>query len=1089
MTNFAMHADFLPSLRSLAQKGGPGKRAADLALKTWERSQKIAATFDQVFEGISLTNHGENRIVNCRKFDLSGFSRLVTAYSKNICVFLYIGDHSSVDDWLNKNRGLDIIGRSDGKQIRLAPVYVSDTNNDEIGLIESSIDLQSNGPIIFQLEKNDRDDLLAGLSSEAVLAIESIEAITSEDEILQSILIMEPGIQMDAIFDVLLMLRASDKVKAKNRIDQFTGAATRLAEIPEKSLNDVVSSESIVMVQDVDPVLFQHFVKTANFKQWMLYLHPAQRVIVDRNFDGSARLAGVSGSGKTCVVVHRAVRLARADKSKSVLVITLNDALAKLINDLVVAQCGDLRPSNIQIKSIFQLCEELLSKFEPGKQDYYKRRTTVRNEFASSEHIDEIWREYFHCEANNRAADAMLDVIKTLAVRGVSSQDYIRQELDYLRSAFSQDKRAQYLKMDRSGRVIPLMEQFRVSIIEGLNGWERKMEAVGAVDDIGIVTALYKHVKLLSPKFHHTLVDEVQDLGTLELEIIRKLTFTGKDDLFLCGDAAQSVQTKHADFKSAGILIPTRSSISLKQNYRNSSQILSAAYDVLTKAFEKIPSGTVDMEILLPEYANFTSPNPALLKANSFKEELSLALAYVDEILPAGDEKKACIALCGFTQKSVEELSKSLSLPVLSDTSDISSGHLFLSDLEQTKGFEFDLMIILNCSSGVVPHPQLPEEEWFRDLSKLYVALTRAKTELVVSYSIQHSVFLNESLAKFNAGTWADYGLISKDINAISIPEPALEKVGDSSKWAVIGKDFLKLRDAIGMSTSAQDAILQRVTGRERTEGRSSGRRKQLEWRTFNDFMQSMQNKQNSISVVSTEVLEELNSKFSDAIKKPIQNEIVQRPQVKQPPVVASNPKEINSNSEQISGALKLFLPPKTADFSPMTHSAYMIACLLAAQDAIDVNELAVGKEMSSEVLHFLLNTPPIRFWIDHGWMRTHKKTPSIYFLTKSGVDECKSRLVTSIGKKSSRSGNGLTKQQIESFRQVILNGPNSKDVSQGHKYIERTFRFNLEHDQEQLLEQQRHQVMTQSQRNSDSKFNERAIAYWKNKWEEKKDS
>lgn len=1089
MTNFAMHADFLPSLRSLAQKGGPGKRAADLALKAWERSQKVTATFDQVFEGIALTNHGENRIVNCRKFDLSGFSRLVTAYSKNICVFLYIGDHSSVDDWLNKNRGLDIIGRSDGKQIRLAPVYVSDTNNDEIGLIESSIDLQSNGPIIFQLEKNDRENLLAGLSSKALLAIESIEAITSEDEILQSLLVMEPGIQTDAIFDVLLMLRASDKVKAKNRIDQFSGAATRLSEIPEKSLNNVVSSESIVMVQDVDPVLFQHFVKTANFKQWMLYLHPAQRVIVDRNFESSSRLAGVSGSGKTCVVVHRAVRLARADKSKSVLVITLNDALAKLINDLVVAQCGDLRPSNIQIKSIFQLCEELLSKFEPGKQDYYKRRTTVRNEFASSEHIDEIWREYFHCEANNRAADAMLDVVKTLAVRGVSAQDYIRQELDYVRSAFSQDKRAQYLKMVRSGRVIPLMEQYRVSIIEGLNGWERKMEAVGAVDDIGIVTALYKHIKLLSPKFHHTLVDEVQDLGTLELEIIRKLTFTGKDDLFLCGDAAQSVQTKHADFKSAGIFIPTKNSISLKQNYRNSCQILSAAYDVLTRSFEKIPSGTVDIEILFPEYANFTSPNPALLKANSFKEELSLALAYVEEILPVAEGKKACIALCGFTQKSVEELAKNLSIPVLSDTSDISSGHLFLSDLEQTKGFEFDLMIILNCSSGVVPHPQLPEEEWFRDLSKLYVALTRAKTELVVSYSNQHSVFLNESLAKFNAGPWTDYGLVPKDINSIVIPEPALEKVGDSSKWAVIGKDFLKLRDAIGMSTSSQDAVLQRVTGRERTEGRASGRRKQLEWRTFIDFMLSMQDRQNSISIISAEVLEELNSKFGDVIKRHIHNEINQRPSTNQPPSVTSVSKEKNSNSVQIIGAFKVFRPTKIEDFSANTHSAYMIACFLAAQNATEVSQLAVGKEMSSDVLLFLLNTPPVKFWIEHGWMRTHKKTPSIYFLTKSGVDECRSRLVTSLGKNSSRSGNGLTKERIESFRQVILNGPNSKEVSQGHKYIERIFRVNPEQAAEQLLEQQRIQAMIESQRNSDSKFNERAIAYWKNKWDEKKDS
>ena len=71
----------------------------------------------------------------------------------------------------------------------------------------------------------------------------------------------------------------------------------------------------------------------------------------------------------------------------------------------------------------------------------------------------------------------------------------------------------------------------------------------------------------------------------------------------------------------------------------------------------------------------------------------------------------------------------------------------------------------------------------------------------------------------------------------------------------------------------------------------------------------------------------------------------------------------------------------------------------------------------------------------------------------------------------------------------MILTGPNSKEVSQGHKYIERIFRVNPEQVAEQLLEQQRIQSMIESQRSSDSKFNERAIAYWKNKWDEKKDS
>lgn len=1039
VTEFAMHADFLASLRVLAQKGGPGKRASDTAFKAWERAQKPNATFDDVFKGIPLTNHGENRISNCRKFDLSGFARLVTAYSNNVCVFLYIGDHATVDAWLDKNRGMDIIARSDGKKIRLAPVFVSDPNNEHVGIIDSSIDLQSNGPVIALLDKSDKDILLAELTPKDVAVIETIEAITSEDEILHSMQQLPVGEQTDAILDVLLMLRASDKVKAKNRIDQFSGVAKRLSEVSDQAVIEVASSESIVLAEDVDPVLFQHFVRTANFKQWMLYLHPAQRSIVEQSFDGSARLAGVSGSGKTCVVVHRAVRLARADATKSVLIITLNDALSKLISDLVVAQCGDLQPKNIQIKSIFQLCVEHLTQLEPDKRDYYTRRTTVKNQFASSEHIDEIWREFFHCEANNRSADVMMDLVKTLAVRGICSQDYIRQELDYVRSAFSESNRPNYLDMERTGRVVPLTKPYRKSILAGLDGWENKMSAVGAVDDLGIVTALHKHIKKLKPHFHHTLVDEVQDLGTLELEIIRKLTFTGADDLFLCGDAAQSVQTKHADFKTAGIGISSKNSISLKQNYRNSSQILSAAYDVLTKSFEKIPSGTVDIEILPPEYANFSSPNPALLKANSIKEELGLALAYVDEVTPKNSGKKACISLCGFTQKAVEEIARDLSLPVLSDTSDISNEHIFLSDLEQTKGFEFDLMVVLNCSNGVVPHPQLPEEEWFRDLSKLYVALTRAKSELVVSYSGEHCVFLNESLDRFNVGTWHEYGLTPKVLKDLVIPEPALEKVGDPNKWDVVGNDFLKLRDAIGLSPSVQDAILQCATGRERVESRAGGKRKQLEWKTFKDFMSAIQNPQNAVSVISREALKVLNDRYGAYVKpqRAAVPSIVAKTQPLMAKVIAPQ-----KTAVQESGGFTLYKHPKSANFKNDTHSAYMLAVFLVAQKVTNVGQLEFGKSMSADVINFLLSQRPIDVWIQHKWLRPHKTSASHLVLTRQGVDECLARVIDFNNKNRASSPNlRVTKDRVEAFRLTILNGPGDVAMSQGHTYLEKTFK------------------------------------------------
>ena len=67
----------------------------------------------------------------------------------------------------------------------------------------------------------------------------------------------------------------------------------------------------------------------------------------------------------------------------------------------------------------------------------------------------------------------------------------------------------------------------------GLDGWERKMGVVGAIDDLGVTDALYKHLASLNADFDHVLVDEVQqDLGTLELRIIRAPTKPGPNDLF-----------------------------------------------------------------------------------------------------------------------------------------------------------------------------------------------------------------------------------------------------------------------------------------------------------------------------------------------------------------------------------------------------------------------------------------------------------------------------------------------------------------------------------------------------------------------------
>ena len=64
------------------------------------------------------------------------------------------------------------------------------------------------------------------------------------------------------------------------------------------------------------------------WEKWTVFLHPAQRQLVEREYNGPARVSGSAGTGKTIVALHRAVHLARAHPESRVLLATFSDALA-----------------------------------------------------------------------------------------------------------------------------------------------------------------------------------------------------------------------------------------------------------------------------------------------------------------------------------------------------------------------------------------------------------------------------------------------------------------------------------------------------------------------------------------------------------------------------------------------------------------------------------------------------------------------------------------------------------------------------------------------------------------------------------------
>lgn len=109
MTQYQAHADFMPSLHNFYLKNGNYRKAANKVLAAWAKSQNQHIFTDpQVFQGFNLTNHGENRIQYCCKYDLYDASRLVTQQHAEVCTFLFVGTHQEVEEWLNKNRGFSL---------------------------------------------------------------------------------------------------------------------------------------------------------------------------------------------------------------------------------------------------------------------------------------------------------------------------------------------------------------------------------------------------------------------------------------------------------------------------------------------------------------------------------------------------------------------------------------------------------------------------------------------------------------------------------------------------------------------------------------------------------------------------------------------------------------------------------------------------------------------------------------------------------------------------------------------------------------------------------------------------------------------
>jgi superfamily I DNA/RNA helicase len=188
-----------------------------------------------------------------------------------------------------------------------------------------------------------------------------------------------------------------------------------------------VNSDVVINLRDLDDDELSRALGSAAFHDWMLFLHPDQRAVSEVDIDGIALLRGVSGSGKTCVLVHRANYLAKKYPSEHILILTLNPALATLLADLVKNLCTESVGSRIFVRHVDDMCREILAYFEP-------QLTLPHHGGDYWGDLDANWKAFFQ---SSDQQNLLRPIVESLEKRsGLDAERYVRDEFVWVRSAF-----------------------------------------------------------------------------------------------------------------------------------------------------------------------------------------------------------------------------------------------------------------------------------------------------------------------------------------------------------------------------------------------------------------------------------------------------------------------------------------------------------------------------------------------------------------------------------------------------------------------------------------------------------------------------
>lgn len=713
------------------------------------RAAMSEASTEGQIKSLNRTKHGETRLPNVEKYDLGDGMRLVVQLvdgTKKTRVFMFLGNHDDAQRWLDTHKNYRWVRRRGDRELDFVMVTpgTTDVPADRLNFQASEEDRQK--PLLHRL--TDADWKKLALNPQALEFVNGVDADLFEisgDAILEKMEEVIGWEKATLIFDLMWHSNMQEWTQLRQRVALMHEQAEVVSqEDAAIAMQAPQNSETFITFDDTG--LLAEVLSRGTIAGWMLFLHPEQKQVSERELRGPARLRGVSGSGKTCVLVHRARGLAKKYR-QPILLVTLTESMRKLLERLVEDLCG-VEKQFIQVKTMSMLAKDLLA--ETGRRGNF---ISLKAQTAAIDAAVLIAEDVIRVHP-----DFARSALRLMTPAGRSN--FIRSEISYVRGRLVGSRLFEYLDprlFQRHGRGAPLSQLDRRVVLDGINAYLDCLSSEDAYDhellvSQGVEAILSEDYGL--GRFRCILSDEVQDLSELDLLLMGSMkTPSGAliskeiDGLFLAGDGAQSIYKRGFILRRIGIDIVGRS-FNLKKNYRNTHEILKAAFGLVSQ-FE---FADVDEESLvkpsMPDFAERHGSPPLIVRCGSIEEEVDYVAHQVYSCLAMGQSPgQICVIAPSErmrTSIATALRAKHVNTAELRHDVDYESENVKISTIESAKGHEFSAVFIMGLVEGLLPN-SVALDELPREASRLYVAMTRAREKLVLTYSLRQ----NQNASRF----------------------------------------------------------------------------------------------------------------------------------------------------------------------------------------------------------------------------------------------------------------------------------------------------------------------------------------------------